>query len=164
MEPLTEDPFRRRGGNLLDVHPPLARCDQHGRSGGAIDDDAQVQFACDATPFLDEHAAHDLACRPGLDGDQRVTQETVCRLACLLRAMHDLDAVLRRVVLDRPFASPAGMDLGLDHGQSAAEFMECVDRRLRRIGHDASGHLDARLAKDLLGLVFVDFHRRVAGG
>ena len=64
---------------------------------------------------------------------------------------------------ERSLAAAAGVDLGLDHGQRAAELVEGRGRRVGRIGHHARRHGDRRLAEDLFGLVFVDFHGLVSG-
>src|SRR5690606_4670781 len=56
-------------------------------------------------------------------------------------------------------ATAAGVDLGLDHPDLAAQRFGGLDRIIDRETGDAPGHRDPVLAQDLLALVLVDFHR-----
>ena len=58
--------------------------------------------------------------------------------------LHQLHAALRGVGLDRALAATAGMDLGLHHGELAAEFVERVGGFFATAGDDALGHGDRR--------------------
>src|SRR5947199_383939 len=67
---LAEDLFRRRGGDLFDVHAAGATDHQHRGHRGPIDDDAQVQLAGNVAAGLDEHLPHRLPLRTGLNCHQ----------------------------------------------------------------------------------------------
>ena len=73
-------------------------------------------------------------------------------------AFDQLHAVLLGIGRDRSLAAAAGMDLGFDDGDRAAQVCEGCRRLVRRVGHDAARHGHAGLAQDFLGLKFVNFH------
>ncbi len=66
--------------------------------------------------------------------------------------------MLLGVVFDRAFAAAAGVDLGFDDGERAAELLERGGGFVGGGGHDALRHGDAGFAQQLLGLVFVNLH------
>ena len=59
--------------------PAFARDHQHRPGRGAIDDDAQVQFAGNLAALFDEHLADGLPGRAGLDRDQVIAQQAARR-------------------------------------------------------------------------------------
>ena len=71
---LAEDQLRGLGRHFLDVHPPFARHHEHGAGRGAIDNDAQVEFARDFAAFLNQHLANRLAGGTGLNGLEVIAQ------------------------------------------------------------------------------------------
>ena len=75
-------------------------------------------------------------------------------------ALNELHAVLPGVFLEDALAAPAGVNLGLDHGQRSAEGGKCRGGFLGVAGDNASWHRHARVAENLLGLEFVNFHTR----
>jgi len=161
MEVLFEDLFRCFGGHLFDFHSAFAGHHQHGVGGGAVDHDTQVQFAGDITAFFDQHLPDGLAFRTGLYGRQAVPQQASCCVGGLFGAAHQLDPALFGEFENLPFPATTGMNLGLDDGDRRAQFAKCRGRFVRASGHDTTQHRYASVAKDLLGLEFVDFHRDV---
>ena len=156
---LLEDLLRRLGRHLLDFHAAFAGNHQDRFGGRAVHDDAQVQLASDVAAFFDQHLANGLARRTGLDGHQAVAQHPARRRGGFFGTADQLDAALFGELLNLPLAAAARMDLGLDHGQRPAQFSKRLGGVIRRRGHDAAQDRYARVAKDLLGLEFVDFHR-----
>ena len=138
--------------------PPSEETISTGPPAAAIDDRAQIKLAGDRAAFFDQHAVDGLAFRPGLDGDQLMAEDVGGHGFGLFAAADKLHAALRGDVLDGSLAAPAGMDLGLDDGHRPGQLDEGVDRSLGGVGHEPAGHRHARLAKDLLGLEFVNFH------
>ena len=64
------------------------------------------------------------------------------------------------IVHDGPFAAAAGVDLGLDDGQTAAQFLKRLGRLGRVADDDARQHGHARIAENMFGLELVNLHRR----
>ena len=128
-----EDQLGRLGGDLFDVHAALAGGHQHGAAARAIDHDAQVQLAGDVAAGFDQHAADGLPFGAGLDRDQPLAEQVAGHRAGFVGAADQLHAVLLRVVFDRAFAAAAGVDLGLDDGERAAQFLERGGRFVRRL-------------------------------
>ena len=143
---------------MLDIHAAFRGNDQHRPAAAAIDDRAQVELAGDRAAFFDQHAVDGLAFRPGLDGDQLMAEDVGGDRFGLFAAADQLHAALRGDVLDGSLAAAAGVDLGLDHGHRPGQLDEGVGGGLGRVGHEPAGHGHARLAEDLLGLEFVNFH------
>ena len=145
--------------------PPSVEAISTGPPRRAVDHRHQIQLAGDRAAFLDQHAADDLAFRPGLDGDKRMAENVGRRLFGLFAAADQLHAALRGDLLDRALATSAGVDLGLDYGHRRGQLGERRRRGggLGRFGHDPARHGHARLAKNLLGLEFVNLHWRYRG-
>ncbi len=74
------------------------------------------------------------------------------------RLWTNLDPALAGDVGDRSLAAAAGMDLRFEHGHPSAQAGKGVGGGLGRVGDQSARHGHARLAEDLLRLVFVDFH------
>ena len=55
--------------------PPSLETISTGPAAAAIDHDAQVQLAGDVAALFDQHLAHHLPGRPGLDRDQVIAQQ-----------------------------------------------------------------------------------------
>ena len=108
--------------------------------------------------LFDEQALHLLALRAGLVRDQLHAEDLLRVLFGLIEVFRHLDAAT--------LAAAAGVDLRLDHdafsavGEEAARDFECFIEGVR---HLAAGHGNAVLRKDVLCLVFVNFHRYVRG-
>jgi hypothetical protein len=152
-----EDQMRRFGRDLFDFDAPFARHHQHGLGGGAIENDAEVQFAGDLAAVFDKDAIDRLPSGPVWI----VTSVLPSRFGRPLR-LHPLgfrlDAALLRVALNCAFAAAAGVDWAYDR-QRTAEFFERRRRFYWSSGHLAAEDRDPALPEQLFGLKFVDFHR-----
>jgi hypothetical protein len=73
-----------------------------------------------------------------------------CMRLHISRRLGDFDATA--------LAAPAGMDLCLDHPDTAAQFGRRADRFIHRETRDAARRGHAILAQDFFCLIFVDFH------
>ena len=103
----------------------------------------------------DQQAAHLLAVGACLMGDELHAQDL---------AGDGLDLVDRAGQLDAAaLAAAAGVDLGLDHSDAAAELLRRLDRLLHGEGGDAARHRHAELAQDVFGLVFMDLQGGLLG-
>ena len=144
IEMLLVNQVRRFGRDLLDLDAALARDHQHRFGRGPVEHDAQVQLAGDLAAFLDEDAVDRLALGAGLDRDQRLAEQVLGDLARLVGRADELHAALLRIVLDRPLAAAAGVNLRLHDRQRPAQFLERRRRFVGRRGHLAAEHGHAR--------------------
>ncbi len=123
---------------------------------GAVEHDAEIELAIDGRSLFDEQALHLLSLRAGLVRDELHAEDLLGVLLGLGEVLRHLDAAA--------FAATAGVDLRLDDdafgavGEEAARDFECFIEGVR---HLAARHGNAVLRKDVLCLVFVDFHRYV---
>ena len=138
--------------------PPSLRGHQHGQAGGAVDDDAEVELAGDVAAGFDEDAATVWPSGPVWIVTSLLLEQVLGNRGGFVGGLHELDAVLLRVVFDRALAAAAGVDLGLHDGERAAQLLERGGGFVGGRGHDALRHGDAGVAEELLALVFVDFH------
>ena len=111
--------------------PPALDAMATGQPGGAVDHEAEVQFAPDLHRFFDEDPLHPLSFRAGLVRDQHHAQHLAGDLRGLLRGPCQLDAAA--------FPAPAGMDLRLDDDafcalvQTAASRPDSASSRVKAI-------------------------------
>ena len=151
-------PLGHRGGDVLDIHAAFRGNDQHRPAAAAIDDRTEIKLAGDRAAFFNQYAVDGLALRAGLDGDEFMAEDVGGDRFGLVTAADQLHAALRGDVLDGSLAASAGMDLGLDDRHRPGQLDERIGGSLGSIGHKPAGHGHARLAEDLLGLEFVNFH------
>ena len=119
-------------------------------AGGAIDKQAEIKFALDVQPFLDQHSLDDAAGGAGLGSDKLHAENLTGNVGGFFRRARQLDAAA--------FAATARMDLRFDYanvgfeavGGFASFFLGKSDFAAR------SGNTVAREYR--LGLVLVDFH------
>ena len=140
-------------GDLLDVHAAFARAHQRHLLRRAVGEHGDVVLLLDVGAFLDQQAAHLLALRPGLVGDELHAEDLAGELRDLGLRARQLDAAA--------LAAAAGVDLRLHDPDRAAELL----RRLGRLADAERGiaarHRDAEAGEDFLALVFVNLHRGV---
>ena len=137
-------------GDFLDVHAAFGGGHHRHRLRGAVGQCGAVVFVLDVGAFLDQQVAHLLAFRAGLVGDQLHAEDLVGVLAHLLERLRHLDAAA--------LATAAGMDLGLDHPDTAAQGFGCLDRVVHGGAVNPARNRDAEFLQDLLALIFVNFH------
>ncbi|GIV85621.1 MAG: hypothetical protein KatS3mg052_2628 [Candidatus Roseilinea sp.] len=137
-----DDLFGRRRCDFLDVHASGSAGHQHGAASRAVYHYAQVDFALDVGGGVNQHLAHGQA----LNGQG---EDVLGLLFNFFERVGDLHAA--------GFAAPAHQHLRLDDDRQA-NLAGGVARLGGILGHDALGRWDAESAKDLLGLVFVEFH------
>ena len=153
------DQLGRLLGDLLDLHAALGTGHQDRPCHGAVKHDAEVQLASDIASCLDKDLIDGFAFRPGLDRNERLSQQPFGRLANLCRRLANDDTPLVGIVLDRPFSAASGMDLTLDDSYLATELIVGGDGFIGRLGDDSLQDRHSGLAKELFALIFVDLHR-----
>ena len=137
-------------GDFFDVHAAFAgRHDCH-FLGDTVDYQTHIELFLDVCAFLDEKAAHHLARRPGLMGNQLHTENLRGVGSDFVQRFGHLDAAA--------LAAATGMNLRLDHPHRAAEFLGRFYRLLNRESRNAARHWHTKLSQDFLALVFVNFH------
>ena len=145
-----DDLLRRVAGDVLDLHAALGRGHHDHPEGAAIDQHAEIELAIDVDAGLDIDPVDFFALGAGLMGDQLLAQHTRCRGLRLGRAAGELDA---------PGLAPAaGMDLGLDRPDRAAQRFGRFPRLGGGIGDGAPGNRDPELTHQALGLILVNVH------
>ena len=145
--------FRRLFGDFFDVHAAGGRDDEGDVALVAVQHQADVQLALDLRAGLDEHLVDGQTFRPGLVGVQTTAEHLRRRIRSRLGAVHQLDAA--------GLAAATGMNLGLDHPLGTADAASGIGRFSRRGGDVTGRDRDAVARKELLGLIFVQVHRRV---
>ncbi len=157
-----EDFLRMLCGHFFDLNAAFRTGHHDGQTNGAVQHDADIDLTGDLRRRVDhQHFRYLLSLIAGLLGDERILEHGLGDLAGFGAHLHELDAaVILAAALERPLAAAAGVDLGLQHDR-AAEFVERPHRLGRRRDDDAGRHGGAGVGEELLGLVFVDFHRRV---
>jgi hypothetical protein len=144
------DFFRMRCSHFLDVHAAFARGHQHDALRDAVGDHRHIEFLLDVGAFFDQQAAHFLAFRAGLVGDQLHAEDLVRVLAHLLERLGHLHAAA--------LAATACMNLRLDDPDRTAEGLGGLHRFVNTQARDATRHRDAVLPQDFFSLVLMDFH------
>ena len=115
-----EDLLRRVVGDLLDVHAAFARAHHRHLLRGAIGEHGDVVLLLDVGAFLDQEAAHLLALRAGLVGDELHAEDLAGERRDLGFRARQLDAAA--------LAAAAGVDLRLDDPDRAAELLRRLGR------------------------------------
>ena len=140
VDRLAVDLLGRLLGDGLDLDAALGRGHQDRTLQGAIDGHAEVKLAGDVVADGHQHLGDELALRAGLVGHQRLAQQAgrgVLRLlgdrtSCTPLAIEAGRGLLSAGDLERlvavslrtdrhPLAAAAGVHLGLDHDQAAAQ-------------------------------------------
>ena len=135
---------------LLDLHSPSGRSDQRDALRSTVDDEPQVELACDVRRRLDEDASDQCSTGTRLRRDEAAAEQIGCNLTDLLERACDAHAA--------GFSAPAGVDLGL-HDPPLTAQLGCTGNRLvRRVGNGSRRDRDTVGAEELLGLMLVDVH------
>ncbi len=145
-----DDLLRGLVGDFLDVHAAFGRGHHRHRLRGAIGQRGTVIFVADVGAFLDQQVTDLLAGRAGLVRDQLHAENLVRVLAHLLERFRYLDTTA--------LATAAGVNLGLDHPDTAAQGFRCLDRVIDGRAVDPARNRNAEFLQDLLTLIFVNFH------
>src|SRR5207248_1603404 len=102
------------------------------------------ELALDVAAFLDIDALDLAAGRAGLLGDQHLAEHLAGRRGDRVERLDDAHAALARgIALEVAGPAAAGMDLGFDDPDRAAEAFGDLLRLLRRVGDAATRHGDA---------------------
>ena len=142
------------GGDFLDLHAAGLRSHKHQLAGGAIEHDAEIEFAVDGGGLLDQQALHLLPLGSGLVGDKLHAEDVFSVLLGVFARTGHLYAPA--------FAAAAGMNLRFDddaRGALGKEFAGHVVGFFEGIGHFAPGDGNAVLCQDLFRLILVNFQR-----
>ena len=140
--------------HLLDLDAALFADHQDDALGGAIDDEAEIELLVDGQALFDQQARDPLAGRARLIGDERLTDQLARDLFGFVERLGELDAA--------GLATPAGVNLRLDHGDRGAEPLGDLGNFLRRKGHFTARHWNAVLGKNRLGLILVNLHKKTS--
>ena len=112
------------GGDLLDVHPALARGHDGDPTGVPVEGRGEVELLGDVHALLDEQAVDDLALFAGLDRDQGAAEHLAGDVLGHVGALDDLDAAELRVLLEAALAAAASVDLRLDDDDLVARLFD----------------------------------------
>ena len=145
-----DDRLRLFPRQLLDLHAALGRGHHHDALCGAIQHKGQIELALDIAAGLDVQTLADLAALSGLMGDQLFAEQFISGGIDLVLAPAQLDAA--------GLAARAGVDLGLDHPDLAADLRCPVSGLLRAVGQPALADRYPVSGQDLFGLIFMDIH------
>jgi hypothetical protein len=149
VDGLAMDRFRVLVRHFLDVHASLRGGHDHRHAELPIESDAEVELLVDVESFFDEDLTHDPALGAGLVRDQGHAEHLPGQLGRLVGIFGEFDAAA--------FAAAAGVDLRLHH-HAAAQLLRGLARLVRRFDNDSAWCRHAVAAKDLLRLIFMDFH------
>ncbi len=149
FQSLLDDALRRLVRDLFNIHAAFRRRHENVLADGAVEHDAQIQFAVDRQSLFDEHLLDDAAFGPGLMRDQRHAENFPGDDSSLRGIFGDLDAA--------SFASSTGVDLRFDDNAAAELFRRCFCF-FRGACHFPSRHGNAVAAKEGLGLILVNLH------
>ena len=136
-------------GHFFDFHAALGGGQDGDAAGGAIHQEAQVEFPGDVHGLGEEHRADLAAFGAGLLGDQLHASHGLEQLRGLVGVRGELHATA--------LAAPAGVDLGLDDA-GAAEALRDHAGLFGVLGHLPIGRGHLVLPKQLFGLIFMDVH------
>jgi hypothetical protein len=161
MKRFLENQLRRFRGNFFDVHSTSCRRHHYRAGARAVNEHTKIQFTGNLAALFNEHVSNRLSFRPGLNGDERFAEQVARDFRGLLSRSHEYHAALARVVLDRALAAAASVNLRFYHRDWSAELTKCFGSIFRRTRYNIPGRGDAGIAKNLLCLIFVDFHRLV---
>jgi hypothetical protein len=140
----------RFGRHRFDVHAALGARHQAHALGAAVDDHRDVKLFLDVRALLDQEAANLLPRGTCLVRDELHAEDLARLLAHFAERACDLDAAA--------LAAAAGMDLRLDDPHLSAERFSRGDGLVDGERRYSTRGRHAEPAKDLLALVFVDFH------
>ena len=177
VDRLAVDLLGRLVGDDLDLDAPLGRGHQDRALQAPVDGQAEVELAGDVVADGDQHLRDRLPLGAGLVGDQGLAEQARRRPCGVLLRPDELDALGHPVVAGLqaagdlqglapvvvgadgdPLAAAAGVDLGLDDDQAAAELVVGLGRLLGRGRDDPVGDGDPGGLEQILRLVLVDFH------
>src|SRR6185437_12635455 len=145
-----QDRGRVLGRDLFDLHAARRRGHEHRLARPAVQHDAQVQLAGNVRRLFDQDLAHLAPLRAGLVGHQGHAQDLARTFDRFFGRFGQLDAAA--------LAASARVDLGFHH-RASAEFGGSRGRVFRLRDHPPARNRHAEAAQQLLGLVFMDFHR-----
>ena len=137
-------------GGLLDLDAAFGGGDEGDRLARAVDQHRQVQLLGDVGGLGHQHAVDRQRHAGGLVGLHLRAEHALGVLAHLVVGLGELDAA--------GLAAAAGVDLGLDDPEVAADGLRRVDGLLRRAGDAPGRDRDAVIGKQLLRLIFVEVH------
>ncbi len=140
-------------GDLLDVHAAGARGDDRDALGRAVDEHAEVNLALDVGSGLHVDPVHGQPVGTALVRGQARAEHGLGVRLDLLRRPGELDAAR--------LAAAAGVHLGLDDPERAAERLGDGPRLARARRGAALRHGDRVFREQGLGLVFVQVQREI---
>ena len=145
-----DDRLRLLGRDLLDLHAALGGGNHHHALRLAVEHEAQIELLRDGDAAFDIEAVDDLAGGAGLMRHQLLAEQVVGGLQHLVLAAAELHAA--------SLAAAAGVDLGLDDPELAADLARPVGRLFGAVGERALGHGHTEAGQDFLGLILVNIH------
>ena len=140
-------------GDLLDLHAARSRGHDHQLRFGAIQQHAEIEFACDRQRFFDQQPSNDAAFRASLVSHQLHAEHVRRQLARLFDGLGDLHTAA--------LAAATGVDLRFHHNSGSAfgkQFFGDGFSFFAAAGYLAAGDRYAILRQDRFCLVFVYFH------
>ena len=157
-----DDLFRGCLGNFFDVHAAFGRRHEDHTRRCAINENRQIQFACDVAAFFDINAFDFFAVRAGLVGDQGGAEHLFSVFADFFRALDDANAAFVTCFgfLEGAFTAATCMDLGFYHVNRASLGLGSFDGFLSGICNLAVRHGHTVFAKNFFRLVLMNIHVR----
>jgi hypothetical protein len=145
-----ENLLRRFLCHLLDIHAAGRRGDERHAADLTVDEHRQVQLTIDFGALLDVDDVDRQPLGTRLVGDQLDAEHRLRVFTHLVGTARQLDAA--------GLAASAGVYLGLDDPQIAAELFRSGDRGSGGLDGNATRHGNAVVGKQSFGLVFVQIH------
>ena len=143
--------FRRRRGNLLDIHPARRRGHDYHPLPGPVHQGAEIQLPPDTRGGFDIDRIHRQPGRAALAGRQTGTQQRGGEFGNFVRRLRQLHSAR--------LAPPARVHLRLDDPAAATRIPHGRCRFIGRRRRAATGHGNSKLGEQRLGLILVKIHR-----
>jgi hypothetical protein len=137
-------------GDFLDFHAASGAGHEYDAAGGAIDEQAEIEFALDVQAFFDEQALDDTAGGTGLRSDQLHAENLAGEIGSFVGRTGQLHA--------SRFAAAAGMDLRFDDGDVGLQALGRFARFFLGEGDFAAGSGYAIPRQNRFRLVLMNLH------
>ena len=111
------------GGDFFNFHAALSRSNKNRFLKLAVNEEPDIELLNDIEALLNEDFAHRSSGRPGLLGDQTAADHKFREVTDIVQTAGKLDTAA--------FASPAGMNLGLNRPDLSADFFGNLSSFLR---------------------------------
>ena len=136
--------------DFLDLHAAGGAGHEENFARGAIDEDAEVEFALDVEAFFDEHALDDASAGAGLHGDEIHAEHGAGDVGGFVGRVREFDAA--------GFTAATGVNLRFDDDDGSAEALSGGAGFFLAEGDFAARSRDAVAGENRFRLIFVNLH------